>query len=228
MTLTLALPRSLRDSFKVFLELEPNQIEAIADAIRGAGALVDRKALRQLIQQRVGLEEQVARHAAHLLLGLATLAQSLHDSPRETVAALDAGIRVAPTPFETRELQSWDARKAQVEVLLDMDAIVMLAKIARLAYDRTRMLDDARIITEVRPVFTRTDEGFPIAVASQVLRLHYSEDGENKSITMAMDEEDIRDLVDACNRALKKLNTVKAALVQSGVKVYVAGSADDE
>lgn len=97
--------------------------------------------------------------------------------------------------------------------LLSTNAIRRAAKAIELSYDYANLLRNARIITDLRPLFDDDVTKIEGSIVSYTLRLHYdSADGEH-DVSLALDQRDIKNLKDQCERAL-----LKATLAVASVK----------
>lgn len=90
------------------------------------------------------------------------------------------------------------------------------------------MLQNARIITDVRPVFNEEGSEIEGAIVSFTLRLHYDNIGGSESLSVALDEGDVQKMLATCQRALKKAQVAQALLLKSGIqKTFIAGGKSD-
>lgn len=101
-------------------------------------------------------------------------------------------------------LEKWREQKQNFLKLISLPGIYQSAKSLDLGYDFPRFSVGARILTDLRPTFNRNDKDIVGFVICQTLRVDYVEPQGRRSISIAMDSEDIIRLRDACNRALEK------------------------
>lgn len=108
----------------------------------------------------------------------------------------------------------------RVGVLLRFEALRNLAKATELAAEREHLFHTARIITDVRPVFTDNAEDVPPAsIVIQTLRIEYfdTNDGRPRVFEASLADEDVRTLQAACERAIAKGTTVRAVVESAGM-----------
>jgi hypothetical protein len=223
------IPGALVDAFKTFVSLTPQARNTLRSEMVSA-PLIRSLADLTLVISHAGLQPDQASQVARLLVGVAQLQSQLDQTPEEFVSSVDEGFKhLRPTSrITTEDQQRWNASKDDLAHLVAARSLWLFAKATLLAYDRTRVLESARIITEVRPAFLPNDAEFPLAVVTQVLRLHYFEDGEHKSISIALDSDDIQGLRSACDRASAKSEVIKKKLAVADVGIIVAGSDTDD
>lgn len=104
------------------------------------------------------------------------------------------------------------AREAFAEVfrlLLETPAIRTTARAADLQGDHERLFSDARILTDVRPVFGAQASDPPSgAVLNQMLKIEYYDGDALDAIYLALDRNDLMQLRAVIDRALEKSETL--------------------
>jgi hypothetical protein len=105
--------------------------------------------------------------------------------------------------------KEWPRVAEHLRSLLDTNAIQGVIKATDLALDHQRLLLNSRLITDVRPVFNDERDVLIGAVVHNVLRIRFLEDHSTRNLTFLLDEDDIRKLHAACERALKKTEQMK-------------------
>ncbi len=83
--------------------------------------------------------------------------------------------------------------------------------------DQDRIFYNARILTDVRPVFDEKGETVDAAVIVHNLRIHYGQDGDHKDFYVSLDTGDIAELREVLDRADTKAKSLEAILRRSGV-----------
>lgn len=112
-----------------------------------------------------------------------------------------------------------DARK-RIGDLLDVQPLALTAKSFDVLSEHERMFCDARILTDIRPVFAVDVDHEPDAlVLVHELRLSYHQAGEMKAVYIAMDSGDLRELYEVLERAFKKERSIEGLAAKSGVQV---------
>ncbi|WP_419842185.1 hypothetical protein [Candidatus Poriferisodalis sp.] len=107
--------------------------------------------------------------------------------------------------------------------LTDSTALRLLGKSADLRREHQRTLADARIISDIRPIFADSlaDDSRPEAMfVSHTLKLEYQDaalDGGYKSVYISLDESDMLSLRDAIMRALKKSKELRSTITEAGL-----------
>lgn len=129
-------------------------------------------------------------------------------SADEVLSGLREGLSEATNFFDgdnAGNAKKWkDVFSPSFKALLESKLFRVTTKSANLAYDYANLLRTARIITDVRPIFDETAEGIDGAVISHVLRLKYTGQDDESSLSIVMDATDIKRLLAECERALTK------------------------
>lgn len=119
---------------------------------------------------------------------------------------------------ESKLLDSEQAKfRDRLEKLLGVTSISFAAKAIGLRGDFACLLCDAKILTDLRPVFAKPGE-LPIgAMITHTLKLGYHEDREHKQLYIALDARDISTLKEVLARAESKALSLKALIQKAGM-----------
>jgi hypothetical protein len=228
MTPQIRLQNNQISDLRAITEIEPSVLKDAVDAVAKlprAIQLPDKisDALEAVIgdEQPAGalLRQALAIHSALLHFGVG-------------VDLFLAGIRqrllMLEPPWSKEDLIRWDTNAAQLERLISLPILSLSSKTLDLSYEHPQLLQNARIITEIRPVFNEDASKIDGAVVSHNLVLQYDDLEGNHDLTLAMDEADVFSLIAQCERAVKKAQTAKEQL-QNGAKIptLIAGESDD-
>ena len=124
----------------------------------------------------------------------------------------------------------WDKHlKVLLISLVDSRLFRVASKSANLAYEHAHLLQAARIITDVRPVFDNDLIEIDGAVVSHVLRLNYDGRGEEKSVSVVVDTVDLQRLRDEADRALRKGRLIKQRLEKgTPIDCHITGESPED
>lgn len=122
----------------------------------------------------------------------------------------------------TQELASVTADRShfveKMHKLLSIDGLSFLAKTNLLKAEHERLFHDAKILTDLRPVFHAPDEAPVDMIVEYTLKIIFH-DGtrHHREIYMAIDAEDIARLKKAIDRAEKKAISLKSLVDAKGL-----------
>lgn len=99
------------------------------------------------------------------------------------------------------------------ERILDIDSLNIVSKAARLQRDGERLFCTAKILSDIRPVFSADPTVRPAgAVLSHALKLGYDEGKEHREFHVVLDSEDLEALAGVVERARAKDKTLRDVL----------------
>jgi hypothetical protein len=146
-------------------------------------------------------------------------------TPKTLATALDDAARNGVENFKVAEEANF---KERIVTLLSLDALNLIeAKAKELQQEGQRLLLDARILTDIRPVFGEDIGENPTAfILTHTLKLHYHEGGEHREFFVALDEQDIASLKKMSERAQEKTVVLKRVVAASGIRYVDLEGAD--
>lgn len=111
--------------------------------------------------------------------------------------------------------------KAYLKRILNAELSVGITlRAANVRVQHQRVLQQIRILSDLRPIFREEVEGGPSAATIvHTLKITYLEDGAIKSFYAALDEVDLKRLSEATKRALEKDEALKSLIHKSGTSL---------
>lgn len=104
--------------------------------------------------------------------------------------------------------EKWDTIATHFQSLLSSTPIRLVTKAMDLSYDYANLIQNAKILTDLRPLFDVEGTEVEGGVVTHTLRiLYYSDDGSHE-LTLAMDFLDIKRLLRQCERSITKAETI--------------------
>ncbi len=182
------------------------ELERVADEIE-RGFTIRRNKIEQTIQGIIGQENGAT--LTRVLFGIASSFRRFFLSPE------DAMTRVTQLLENERrdnpQFAQWDECRVCLKRLLEAPSVFLAAKAADISYDFERVYIAGRLLTSVRPVFDDERRDIHGASIVQTLRLEFvAPNGDQSSISVAMDMDDIRRLKEECERATNKAQRAQA------------------
>lgn len=102
--------------------------------------------------------------------------------------------------------------------LLSIRTLEYSTKVEQLRTDHSSILEDAKIVTDLRPVFDKPGERPVGAMITHTLKLVTHESGEHKELYFAIDGDDVLMLKRLAERALEKLASLKDFIKSTNIK----------
>lgn len=153
---------------------------------------------------------QVVPQASDFLNLLTGIARSYYSMEQERE---DLIRNIALTLGEEETLSENNCTKLgdRLEKLLSQKGAIMLsARTSLLATSYEKTYKSARLITDLRPIFTDGEVEMPLyCLSTHSLKIEFHEDGNYKDIYITLDNDDLRQLVEVLDRGLKKAELVQ-------------------
>ncbi|HVM36663.1 MAG TPA: hypothetical protein VM784_15165 [Actinomycetota bacterium] len=181
-------------------ELDEGTFSAISEELDSPGPTTSlgvlRGRLRSAAATNQGLDADVLLEA---LLGASGVTIWRGSSSSEVATAI-AEFPELNVPPERREPLTY-----RLQRLLDSESLQTIAKGLDVLTEHERVFLKSRIVTDIRPAYAGSDISDPSAVVLvHTLRLDVQESGHMKSIYVAMDEADLRQLRTVLDREADK------------------------
>jgi hypothetical protein len=122
------------------------------------------------------------------------------------------------TSLSLRDDKARTRAERVLATLLGTSAIQLAAKALDVLFEQERFLEDARILSDLRPIFAEEPDRRPLAAAVlHTLRLTYHEAGQLNSFFIAVDASGLRQLLSQIERALGKEKELYELLSAAGL-----------
>lgn len=106
--------------------------------------------------------------------------------------------------------------------------MITSAKASDLLTEYDRIFGDARIVTDIRPVFMEDPQKMANgAVIVSTLKVQYQDSRGISDFYVALDTQDLVALKKVVDRALSKIDTVKAELDRANLEYFTGGGSDE-
>lgn len=219
-SLAIKLTKAQVADLTAICRLGASKLNAVADALRGIST-IRRSELRRIIVEVAG--EELAVRVRRVLTGLSFAIRTRDLPPGDLLQAIE--LALSSEGLKEEDLLLWHECRPILETLVSLPAVVLTTKARDLAEDFERALTNARLLTDIRPVYNDFDDVVGAEVI-QTLRIeYYSRANSNTgTISFALDLEDIKKLQNACARAITKAELATRLLrTQLGEEVIVLG-----
>lgn len=221
-------PSQLAD-LAVIRELGEERLEAVAEAMdRDGRNTLATNELGRLFDKALGGERAGSNSLLTQALSLASLMRQRRFTADEVVEGLAYGLRSAPRPWGDEEIGRWERMAPRFQRIFTHPKVKLAAKTLDLSYDFANLLQDARIVSDVRPVFDDAAQTVEAAVVAFTLRLRYDSADRNHSLSIAMNEDDVSSLRDECDRSLRKAEVVRRMMEEGRpLRTIVSGRPEE-
>lgn len=222
----LRIPKEYQRGFAELRELDDGQVQELVLALEGETPTVSRETLRSRTASKT---DTIARsdldRVMDTLVSLYTLRDGMElDAPSFADAVCEAMDESAVEELEFDDDEDRDAFKRRLIRLLEVRSLDVSAKANGLLYEYEHTIHGPmRVMTDVRPIFgANVEDGPEGAVIVHTLKISYHEGRRVKEFFVALDPEQVDELIRVLGRAESKAESLKRML--SGTDVpYIDG-----
>jgi hypothetical protein len=214
-------------------KLGAERVRSVVEHLRGLEVTPLRpEALQEDFATALGGDTRAAECLLRPILALSQLLRQRELSVGEVLDGLRFAVATADPAWSDDEVAAWNAVEPHFAELFRAKSVRTVSKALDLAYEHANLFQSARIVTDIRPIFNDVDDEqmeIDAAVVAFTLRLHYDNREGNHSLSVALDEADVRMLKYQCERALHKAELARGRMQDmAGVPTIISGEAHDE
>jgi hypothetical protein len=143
-----------------------------------------------------------------------------------TTAELVSNIRETLASEESSEMSGTELERllSRLTQLLEVKTFAHWVKAFELLHENERSFREARVITDIRPVFSdTTNSSLQASFVIHTLKISFWEDNRRKNFFLALDNSDLQTLIDQLSRAQNKAETIKSYLSSTNLHAYESG-----
>lgn len=195
--------------------------DSLYKALEKARPAISTVSLASRIGPQVDLPEAKLRGILAVLVSL-TLTKNVHGWSAGKIAreVIDRAIQEKLKGTESLDTDAAESVSKRLSKLLSLERTVgITAKVADVVYRHAHPFHSAQIISDVRPVFSESDDLEPIAavVMHNLELVSHDPDNTDRSYFIALDSHDLRELKNVVDRALKKEEKLDPLIEASGL-----------
>ena len=213
----LKLPDAGRLALKTLASLSTEERQGLAEKIREVQPSLVAAELIESVTANFASKIEVAE-MVRMLLGLYYFRLSQRLSPEQIVS--DVVEEMKNSEF-SEPSGGWASFKENLEVLLSIEVpLGVTSKALDVQTQHQRVFSQARIVTDLRPVFGVDPAAKPTAaVIVHTLKIEYRESGTKRQVFIALDKNDLKELKDLLDLAEKKEASIEALLEPTNLPI---------
>lgn len=178
-----------------------------------------RRAIREAFESAKHVTDTDAADVLEALLPLLVQYVGDRKSPGEVAEAVVAAIRresARTTLLGEEELTELGRRLVRI---LASESLLLKAKATELVYERGRVLNKVRIVSDLRPVFgSKGATAVDALTVIHTLVLTYMEDQDRKKLHVALNTADLEELKHVVERALEKQGALDELVKSTSIR----------
>lgn len=216
------LDKFQRDDFRVIADLGPDSLQAVVERLRQLELVPVRpdklhEAAAAALGDSHAAAEAIIREALMIYGWIRRSELDISEANELLTEAIQANST-------DEEFERWESVEELFAELLALPILRLVAIATDLSYEYTNLWAGARIITDIRPIFSHDATDVDGAVVSHSFRLRFESMDGRHELNIAMDESDIRELARQCDRALRKAHTARTLMAdRAKVPTLIAG-----
>ena len=206
------VPDRYQKGFAAIKTLSPDAVSAIIAAIDKPTAQLDE--LPKAVEQAAKMGSSEASNIVSSLRSLYVYKASAEETTApEIVQALVGAMQSSGTLADTER----SAFEENLTRLLNVKGFERITKVEQLKEDYDSVLYDAKILTDLRPVFDQPNARPIGAIITHTLKIVCHQTGEHKELYFSLDSKNIATLARIAERATEKMNSLKALLTSANI-----------
>jgi len=216
---SLTIPKRDYDSIQELIDLDDATFNTFSEALKNARpTLLRSEFIESISEQLPAIKKGAIKKIVLVVLSLYSV-RDIHDiSPEVLADGLCEAAEEIKSPGFPFDAAKRSMLKSRVTRLLTYDTSVgVTAKAGDILTEHQRIFCSARILSDIRPIFTQPVASISGAVLVHMLQIAYHENGEHKEFYVALDTLDLKKLKEVVNRAEQKTKTIEGFLQKSSV-----------
>jgi DNA-directed RNA polymerase subunit F len=221
MPLAITIPDRYRDGLGAIARLNDKTFSEVYDALtRAPSETPSQKELAAGVAGEVtAIDGEDVKKIVEVLTSLYQVRNRANISPEKLANDVyEAVQKDAPSLVQKQDVAEIKNRLAKFLRLESLNVVTMKAK--ELQMDVERQFCEARILTDLRPIFGSEVDAPKAMIVVHSLKLGYHDaaTGRHEELFVAIDEEDIRKLKEVLDRAERKAKSLVSRLQAAGIR----------
>ena len=220
------IPESGLEGLNVLIGLGPEKVNTLCETAKDLPLTLNMKSLTNRLSSQLDIEPRsVSRLVMGALMPLNHLRVSLKLETRDFLKLISNTLeKDAPEKWRSENLPGWKAVEGPITPLFEKDNFFSVtSKSYQLLVNRPNPVQDVKILSELRPIYSEDATSIKAFVLSKTLVVEYLEGDSKKSIFLSMDMDDLRSLAVEVDRAKLKRDTVSEEVFGWGVDLLTYG-----
>lgn len=212
------IPPTHRAAFARLASLTDDEFDGMVRSLADSNVMTSRPRLVADLTTRLGLDTDEASRVVGALIGAHHVRRWRDLTPEAAAELLASGDELALTDDERVLLRE------RLLLVLREESLGLMAKAVDVLTENERVLHEARIVTDVRPVFLRAATEEPSGwVIVQTLKVDLHRDARRENVYVAMDMTDLRKLRAVLDRAIDKAETLERVMAAIDLPIIDLG-----
>jgi len=220
------IPESGLAGLKALIGLGPDGVTALCELAKDLPLTLNMRGLTSRLSSELKVETRSAsRFVIGALMPLNHLRVHLKLETPDFLRVLSENLeKETPGKWRSENLSGWQAIAGRIAPLFEKDNFFSVSnKSYQLLVNRPNPVQDVKILSELRPVYSEDATSVKAFVLAKTLVVDYLEGETKKTIHLSMDMDDLRSLALEIDRAKLKRETVSEEVFGWGVDLLTYG-----
>lgn len=207
-----------------------DKLSKICESVEQTNNFLSMRKLAEAVAEKTGIAEEEAFDIVGSLIAFQNLRNQLNLDVDGFIEWLSEPlVDFAHEEGKEVEAEAWQKELTRIKEVFDEDsAFGVMSKAIELVYAHQNALIDARLLTDLRPVYDKQAKKMLRMVVTHQLVLKYSEENSEKKIYLAVDASDLEKLEKECKRARDKANVVSESMKDLDWATCIVGENNEE
>lgn len=215
---SLRVPKRHYKGLAKLLLLPDETTQELISALESAPLTLEiRETLEGILSRADTIRPNDVQSVTDALMSLYTVRANSEDSPSDLVTDLARAIEKADIEGVTVTDEFRATLAPRLTRLLEVNNLILASKAISIMFEHDSVFFKARVVTDLRPVFGTNTETPQAAIIVHNLRIHYHRGDEHKDFFIAMDAQDLDQLMKTLQRAKAKTETLKGVLSAASI-----------
>ncbi|MGI9105098.1 MAG: hypothetical protein ACR2G4_02490 [Pyrinomonadaceae bacterium] len=216
---SLRIPNKHLSGLAKLLSMPEDTAVELTSALENAPVSFDpRQVLKTAVSGVTGISPADAASIKEALISLLLLRARSDESQTDVIDELSAAIQES----DAEELQLPDEVRAnakkRLSMFLGIPSLLVSSKAVSVRLENDKLFSKARVVSDIRPIFGENVKESPkAAIILHQLGIHYFQDGDHKEFFVAMDTDEVQELISSLERAKAKAESLEAVLAAANL-----------
>ena len=216
------IPEEYQTGLAKIVSLSDSHIKELLEIFENTPVILNVKKFNQELLPKINfLESGEAKNLIETIGSLYELRSQLDLSTEEFVDEITNVVKESQNKKLKLTENNNKKFKQRLTDLLAVKTLGLRSKAVNLIVDHDIIFQDAKMVTDIRPIFDSNIEKSPIgAVIIHNLKIEYKQNDEIKNFYIALDEKDVTTLLGLIKRTQTKSESLKTFISNSGISNF--------
>lgn len=214
-------PKEDFDALRAFLRLPKATMKSLVKALQSSPPALYFNVLSSQLSGKVDLRAQDMRRIMNVIGNLFSAYKATGLSIERFIKEFQIGLKETGEPSLSLSEAEWkEFREYLSEILLCERSVGITSRALEVMTDHSHVFRDARIFTDLRPVYRSNPEEVPdAAVIVHTLKIKFTEARQGRAFYVALDSLDLKRLEDLIKRAKLKEKSLRQLFKDNPVSI---------